>query len=118
MKNLLILIVALAIFLHFYPQPEVDQWVDEQIAAAKGMFSDATDTKVRLRTEKIYEDLSPHFNQFTKKEIEYIKELTADRKTVVSFYNNYCDKNKGTPRLHNNNQKLVCDTIGRYRSLF
>ncbi|WP_448565065.1 hypothetical protein [Thalassotalea ganghwensis] len=118
MKNLLILIVAFAIFLHFYPQPKLEAWYIEQKHMILEIFGDATDTKVRLRTEKIYEDLEPKFAQFSKKEITYLKEITAERKSVVAFYNNYCETNKGNPRLHINNKKLVCDTVGKYRHLF
>ena len=82
------------------------------------VFGDATDTKVRLRTQKIYEDLEPKLAQFSKKEVTYLKEITAERKSVVAFYDNYCKTNKGNPRMHIENQKLVCKTIANYQALF
>ena len=47
MKNLLILIVAAALFLHFYPQPELEDWFSEKKVTAIAIFAKATDTQVR-----------------------------------------------------------------------
>ncbi|GAA5133313.1 hypothetical protein [Thalassotalea piscium] len=120
MKNLLILIVAAAIYLHFYPQPKLESWFEEQKAFVLGEFSDATDTKVRLKSDKIYTDLKPHYNQFSTEELAFIRVVTSDRKSVVSFHKEYCSatKPKRTPKLHNANQTLFCKTINKYQSLF
>ncbi|MGB1198050.1 MAG: hypothetical protein ACPG46_03320 [Thalassotalea sp.] len=120
MKNLLILIVAAAIFLHFYPQPKLQTWFEEQKAFVLGGFSDATDTKVRLKSSKIYADLEPHFKQFSTKEQQFVKELTAERKPVVAFFKEFCNNKspKRTPKLHFANQKLVCEKIANYQSFF
>ncbi|GHE88468.1 hypothetical protein [Thalassotalea profundi] len=120
MKNLLILIVAAAIFLHFYPQPKLEAWFEEQKAFVLGEFSDATDTKVRLKSDKIYNDLKPNFNQFGPEELEFLKEITSNRKVVIAFHKEYCSTNapKRTPKFHQANQTLVCKAIGKYQSLF
>ncbi|XQW84999.1 hypothetical protein ACOYR1_18040 [Thalassotalea piscium] len=120
MKNLLILIVAAAIFLHFYPQPELEAWFEEQKAFVLGKFSDATDTHVRLKSEKIYTDLKPHFKQFSAKELAFLKEITSDRKKVIAFYHEFCSttKPKRSTTFHYGNQPLVCTAIGKYQSFF
>lgn len=117
MKNLLILIVAAAIFLHFYPQPKLEKWYQEQKETALNMFSDATDTKVRLKSDKILEDLQPKLNQFNEEEIEYLKEITESRRSVNNFNNDYCKTGELSARFHNKNQQLVCYTISKYQSL-
>ncbi len=117
MKNLLILIVFAAVFLHFYPQPEVTEFYEEQKVNLLAMFSDATDTSVRLRPAKIYEDLEPKFNSFREDEIKHLKAITESRKTVKEFYDTYCQKSVGEPIFHPTNQKLVCSTISKYAGL-
>lgn len=120
MKNLLILIVAAAIFLHFYPQPKLEQWFEEQKTFVLGEFSDATDTKVRLKADKIYTDLKPHYNQFSSQELAFLKEITSNRKSVIAFYQEFCGTApvKRTPKFHQVNQTLVCKTISQYQSFF
>jgi len=116
MKNLLILIVSIAVFLHFYPQPELTAWYNEQKDTALESFSDATDTKVRLKADKIYEDLKPKLNQFRPSEQRYLKEITSSRPNIKKFNREYCGKQQD-PKLHRNNQALVCSTIAKYSNL-
>lgn len=116
MKNLLILIVFAAVFLHFYPQPEVTKFYEEQKANVLGKFSDATDTRVRLKADKIYTDLEPEFNSFRPSEIERLKEITLNRNSVKSYYSEYCS-NKRDSKFHRSNQDLVCKTISKYSSM-
>jgi len=118
MKKLLILIVAAAIFLHFYPQPKLESWFNEQKSMVLAKFSSATDTKVRLKSDKIYLDLKPKFSQFNADEQTFLKELTSSRDSVVEFYEKYCNAQQATPKLHQKNQKLVCDKMNEYQSLF
>lgn len=118
MKNLLILIVIAAIFLHFFPQPKLTQWYHEQKENALEMFNTATDTKVRLNPNKIYRDLSKHLASFNEQEQQYLKEITDSRGNVKAFYKEYCDTAKRTPKLHQKNQETVCNTIRPYQSLF
>jgi len=117
MKKLLILIVAAALYFHFYPNEKLNAWLSEQKAMVLSVFSDATDTKVRLKADKIYQDLSRDFAQFTTKEQEYIAEITSNRKSVKSFYNQYCDTKKQTPKLHRENLAKVCQVISQYSAL-
>lgn len=118
MKNLLILIVAIAIYLHFYPQPELESWFEEQKTMVLSEFSNATDTKVRLNPDKIYNDLQPKFGQFNENEQAFVKEVTSSRESVKEFFNNNCKEKRPTPKLHQKNQQLLCSTINSYQSLF
>ena len=118
MKNLLILIVAAAVFLHFYPQPELENWYQEQKESILTGFNNATDTKVKLSVKKVYSDLEREFKHFTPEEITYATELTSDRDKVIKFYKTYCDKPKPDYNFQTANQKIVCKVIGKYRSYF
>jgi len=118
MKNLLILIVAVAVFLHFYPQPELEELYQTYKAKILEGFSDATDTRVRLRPQKIYTDLEPHFKQFNETEINALKEITNTRKGVIQFHNDFCEAKRRSASFHVKNQELVCRTIASYSELF
>ncbi len=118
MKKLLILIVAIATFLHFYPQPELNRWFNAQKSQVMSSFSAATDTKVRLKAEVIYNELQPKFNQFNNGEQKFLKEITGSRRSVIEFYQQFCQTKRSTAKLHQKNQTLVCNKIGQYQSLF
>ena len=118
MKNLLILIVAAAVYLHFYPQPELEQWYQDKKNSALTSFNDATDTRVQLSNKKVYSDLEPSFNHFTPEEVVYAKEITADTKKIISFYKAHCEKPEPDFNFQTTNQKTVCKVIGRYTNYF
>ena len=118
MKNILVLIVAAAVFLHFYPQPELETWFEQQKTAVLKIFSDATDTKVRLKADKIYQDLEPKFDQFNSEEEKFLKEITSSRDAVKEFYFTYCDKQQFSPKFHRKNQELVCQKISEFSAYF
>lgn len=117
MKKLLILIVFTAVFLHFYPQENLNAWYNEQKAWLIDKFSSATDTKVRLNTSKIFQDLKPKFQQFKPNEQKFLQEITSNREALMSFYEQHCKKKKASAHLHSTNQKITCKTISNYQSL-
>ncbi|MDP7592784.1 MAG: hypothetical protein QF552_08865 [Litorilituus sp.] len=117
MKKLLILIVAIALFLHFYPQPEVTKFYNAQKNALIASFSEFSDTKIRLKADKIFTDLQPDFDRFSAREIKYLKEITASRSNVKAFYQHYCTKQKSNRLFHPVNQVSVCKTISHYQSM-
>lgn len=117
MKKLLIVIVVGAIYFHFYPNEKLNSWVFEQKEFVLSYFSDATDTKVRLKSDKIYQDLAKDFGQFNSQEKAYVAEITSSREKVKRFNEQYCKSKKQTPKLHRDNLAKVCHTIGKYSNL-
>ena len=118
MKNLLILIVVAAVFLHFFPQPKLNEWYQTQKAWLLESFNDATDTRIRLNPDKIYRDLARDLSSFNDGEQAFLKEITASRSNVKSFYQEFCQQQKRSAKLHQKNQQRVCETIQPYQSLF
>ena len=118
MKKLLILIVAGALYLHFYPNEKLNDWLYEQKTVALSFFSEATDTQVRLNPDKIYQDLSRDFEGFTGKEQKFLADMTSSREKVQSFYQQHCIGKKQTPKLHRENLVKVCKTIAHYSRYF
>ena len=117
MKNLLILIVATALFLHFYPQPEVTKLYNEQKKGLLDGFAKFSDTKVSLKADKIFIDLKPKLKQFSTEEVKYLKEVTLSKENVKSFFDTYCTQKKRSIIFHSNNQVEVCKTISQYKSM-
>ena len=117
MKRLLILIVAGALYFHYYPNEELNRWVFEQQQVVLSYFSEVTDTKVRLKSDKIYQDLSRDFSHFNRQEIAYVLEITSSREKVKKFNEQYCKNNKQTPKLHRDNLTKVCQAISKYSNL-
>jgi len=117
MKKLLILIVAGALYFHFYPNEKLNNWLLAQKAVVLSYFSDATDTQVRLKSDKIYQDLSRDFAKFNSQEQAYIAEITSSRANVKRFYQQHCVNKKPTAKLHRDNLTKVCHTISQYSNL-
>ncbi len=117
MKKLLILIVAGALYFHYYPNEKLNNWLFEQKQTVLGYFSDATDTKVRLKSDKIYQDLAKDFGQFNSQEKAFVAEMTSSREKVKTFNEQYCKTKKQTPKLHRDNLAKVCYTISKYSNL-
>ena len=117
MKHLLILIVAASLYLHFYPNEKVTTFYNKQKQALLDNFSDFSDTKVRLKADKIYLDLENNLESFSEKEVERLKEITSSRENVKEFYVTICQADKRDVDFHIINQKKVCSTINRYTSM-
>ncbi len=118
MKNLLILIVFGAVYLHFFPEPELDAWFAEKKEEAIAGFNNATSTKVKLSTKRVYEDLQQQFEHFSDEEIDYIGELTSKGSKLTSFFFNHCEPYKQNFKFQSKNQRKVCKTISNYRKFF
>lgn len=117
MKNLLILIIAIALFLHFYPQPEVTKFYNDQKSRLLDGFEEFSDTKVRLKADKIYIDLEPKLDQFSADEITYLEEITSSRSAVKGFFEEYCENKKRSAIFHSTNQAEVCKKMSQYSSM-
>ena len=117
MKKLLILIAFAAVFLHFYPQPELESWYDQQKSWLKKEISEATDTQIRLNVEKIIESLHADVENFSPEELDYLKEVTADRDTIKTFFHQHCKSDVATDMLSKANLADICRVMTDYQTL-
>ena len=119
MKNLLILIVAFAVFLHFYPQPKLENWYEQQKVNALAKFDELAGTKVQLNTKRIADDISKKFNTFRKSERDYTNDVISSPASVKQFYTKHCGQPiKRDKKLSQQNQAKLCQVISRYRKYF
>lgn len=117
MKKLLILIAFFLVYLHFYPNPQITEFYEQQKQQLLSMFNSATDTKIRLRPEKIYEDLTNKLNTFTEEEQSYLQQLTHSRQEIKAFFEKHCEHKEYNDQLHPKHVTLVCEAIRRHQSL-
>jgi len=118
MKKLLILIVFAAVYLHYYPQPKLTQWFEQEKKTLIDDVAEATDTQVRLNPQKILTDLKPELASFSPGEIIELKKITATRTTVRSFFSQYCNQQVSNPKIQQDNVKKICRRMRNYQSLF
>lgn len=117
MKNLLFLIVSASLYLHFYPNEKVTQFYNESKSVLLESFSEFSDTKIRLKADKIYLDLENELATFSEQEIESLKEITSSRDSVEAFYLTVCKTDKRDYIFHITNEKKICATISRYSNM-
>ncbi len=117
MKKLLILLVATAVYLHFYPQSAATAFYNKAKDDVLSFFSKISDTKIRLKPDKIYTELSPKFTSFSDTEITHLEQITSSRTNVKEFYTWVCVNKTRDHIFHFKNQQEVCKTIKRYHSL-
>lgn len=117
MKNLLILIVFAAVYLHFYPQPEVTKFYNKTKDTLLDGFSEFSDTNVRLKADKILIDLKPELKSFSSEEVKELEMITSSRSNVNDFYQKHCKNKKRSTIFHRTNQAKICKTISHYENM-
>ena len=116
-KNLIIIIVAIAVYLHFYPNEELNEWFSETKQQAQEDFSEIADTKAKVAPSKLISVLQTDFKKFSKNEVAYVKQVAETRDSLKAFHKEYCVEPKDNPRLRRQYQLKVCSTIDQYRIL-
>lgn len=117
MKKIFILIVAAAVYLHFYPSSELGVWWKQQLQWLDEQTSEYTDTKVRVRPSKLVTVLTPEFSKYSRMEEAYIRELAESRENIKEFYFEYCNEPNVNRRLNRVLQNRVCEVIEQNRLL-
>lgn len=117
MKHLLFLIVAAAIYFHFYPNEKVTKIYLETKQVALDSFSVFGETQIRLKADKVYQDLESDLERFSVEEIKHLKEITSSRENVKNFYYSICKTEKRDIFFHINHEKKVCSVIDNYANL-
>ena len=117
MKNLLILIVAFAVFLHFYPQPHLEKWYEYKKQSTLDALSNIFDTKARLNTDKILTDLKSKMGDLSQQERVQLEQLVSSRKSVKAFYADICLAKKPQIIFRPVVQREICQTISEYTNL-
>ena len=65
MKKILILIVGIALYLHFYPQPEINTWYESKKAEFLDVIAKSTKVTFKANLDEVYEELITEFKSFS-----------------------------------------------------
>ena len=116
MKKILILIVVIALFLHFNPQPEVNEFLEEQKTSFLDTMAEFSGTKVRMKSSTIIEKMDDQLASFSPAEMQKLKEITLTRSSVRSYFNKHCKAGQSDPEFHSQKHQKVCSQISHFLS--
>ena len=116
-KKILIIIVAAAVYLHYYPNEELTNWYNSSKEEAQTKFADISDTNARVAPSKLISVLQQDFKTFSKNEVTYVKSLAESRESLREFHKSYCLTEKNNDRLSRDHLLKVCSTLEQYRIL-
>ena len=111
MKKILILIVGIALYLHFYPQPELSNWYESKKAEFLDSMAKSTKVTFKSNLDGVYDELKKEFIGFSKQELENLKVITSSLESITEFYQTSCTGGKETKLFHPDNTSKVCNKI-------
>lgn len=115
MKKILILIVGIAIYLHFYPQEELTQYYEDKKAELMTKLSQSTKVSFTTNLHNIYEELKAEYIGFSSAELAEIKAVTRSVDHLTEFHQKVCLQGQAsnTP-FHPDNLDKVCQKITQF----
>lgn len=111
MKKILILIVGIALYLHFYPHPEINKWYEAKKAEFLDTMAKSTKVTFKSNLDGVYEELKDEFIGFSPEELENLKVITGSLESITEFYRNSCAGTKQSKLFHPDNTDKVCAKI-------
>lgn len=116
MKKILILIVGISLYFHFYPNSEGVQWYENQKEAFLTMLSKSMKVTSKTNLSGLYDELEKKFNSFSEIELQNLKVITNTSDDLTRFYEDNCVGGKTTKLFHPDNADKVCRKIASYVS--
>lgn len=114
MKKILILIVAIALYLHFYPQPELNAWYEEKKAEFLDELSKSTKVTFKSNLDGVYEELKEEFIGFSEIELKNLKTITSSLDSLTEYYDNNCHGSEQNKLFHPDNADKVCAKVAKF----
>ena len=108
MKKILILIVSIAIYLHFYPQPELIQYYEDKKAEFLKELSQSTKVTFKKDLSFMYQDITQGNIGFSGAELENLKSITSSLDNLTAFYKENCQASSVQKLFHPDNIDKVC----------
>ncbi|QOL26191.1 hypothetical protein LP316_02490 [Thalassotalea sp. LPB0316] len=116
MKKILILIVVIALFLHFNPQPEVNEFLEKQKTSFLDTMAEFSGTGVRMKASTIISKMDKELSSFSSSELNKLKEITLTRDSARDYLNNHCQPGQSDPEFHSHNHQKVCQQLRQFFS--
>ena len=111
MKKILILIVAIALYLHFYPNPEINKWYEGKKAEFLDTMAKSTKVTFKSNLDELYNQLKKDSKGFSAIELENLRTITGSLDSLNDFYQNNCSENSKSSLFHPDNISKVCKKL-------
>ncbi|MGJ8692844.1 MAG: hypothetical protein ACSHW0_10220 [Thalassotalea sp.] len=108
MKKILILIVGIALYLHFYPNTELNNWYEDKKAEFLDTMAKSTKVTFKSNLDGIYDELKNEFIGFSDTELKNLKTITGSVDSITKFYQKSCQGTERTNLFHPDNADKVC----------
>lgn len=108
MKKLLILIVSVAIYLHFYPHPAISAFYEEKKAQLLNKMSQSSKVTFKKTMNNIYNEIKTEYVGFSSTELAKLKEITQSVASIEQFNTEYCVQGKENKNFHPDHVDKIC----------
>jgi hypothetical protein len=115
MKKILILIVLIAMFLHFNPQPEVTQWYENKKSELLNIMAESTVSTSKIETKNLFSAFQNEFLGFSTDELKKLKDITHSIDDISAFHQKHCKDGASRSNLfHPDNEDKVCQKLTNF----
>lgn len=111
MKKILILIVGIALYLHFYPQPELIQLYEDKKSELLTQLESSTKVTFKVNLADTYRLWEKELSGFSKQELSNLKEVLTSFDSVTNFYDENCHGNVTIKLFYADNHDKVCNKL-------
>lgn len=108
MKKLLILIVSAAIYLHFFPNPELTQFYEDKKSQFLNKMSQSSQVTFKKKMNNIYNEIKADYVGFSATELAKLKDITESVESIEQFNEEYCVKGKKNKNFHPDHIDKIC----------
>ena len=111
MKKILILIVGIALYLHFYPQPELIQLYEDKKSELLSRLENSTKVTFKVNLADTYKKWEKELNGLSKQELSNLKEVLTSFDSVMNFYDENCHGNITAKLFYSDNHDKICNRL-------
>lgn len=108
MKKLLILIVSVAIYLHFYPNPALTEFYQDKKNQLLNKMSQSSKVTFKKKMNNIYKEIKAEYVGFSATELAKLKDITQSVESIEQFNEEYCIKGKKNKNFHPDHIDKIC----------
>lgn len=118
MKKLIVLVVGLGLFIHFYPDSPVSEWFYDQKEAITDKVDSISGTDIQFNFRNALNELTKNMPEFNANERAYVESITRTKEEVADFFQKYCEEESFNAQLKAENLQVVCNYLDKQSALF
>lgn len=118
MKRGLLIFLQLAILLAFLRSSFAQNLLVEFRSEVLGWYHTLTGYAEYGQLASLRKGLSPHYDNLSEQQLEYLDKLTRDKDQIRRFSANYCQGNDINPYVYGETLEVVCEHFSRSKLLY